>query len=185
MEINQKTLHEWLDYEPETGIFTWKKQPAHSVKAGDQAGSVQVTKGTSRRVISIKGQRFYASRAAYIYVNGDISKKVLVDHKNGDACDDRICNLRLASTAQNTYNRIQKAGSKYKMGVSKDPRSRFKARIQLPSGKKFNLGAWDTEAEAHAAYMGAAAILHESYWVGHREPGAREVQNARGTQREC
>ena len=166
--MKQDVLHEWLDYNPETGIFTWKKQSANCKGVGEIAGARRKTRAGHRTIICIQGRRFYAARAAYIYVHGDIPDTALVDHINGDIQDDRIANLRLASAVQNTWNRAQRQGTKYKLGVSKDARSRFKARIQTPDGKKMNLGSWATMDEAHAAYMGAAAMLHSEFWVGHR-----------------
>lgn len=178
--MDQKTLHEWLNYDGQTGVFTWRKSPSQSVAAGDQAGHLQkLRSGGQRRTISIKGQRFYAGRAAYIYAHGDIPKSMLVDHINGDPTDDRLCNLRLAGTAENTWNRRGKRGAKYLKGVTRTERGRYKARIQAPnSNKKINLGTWDTEREAHAAYIGAAAVLHGEFWVGERP----DVQRARATE---
>ena len=63
-------------------------------------------------------------------------------------------------------------------GVSKDARSRFEARIQTPDGRKINLGAWGSGAEAHACTMGAAAMLHGEFWVGLRD--AAEVLEVGG-----
>jgi hypothetical protein len=94
---------------------------------------------------------------------------VLVDHADGDSLNDRLANLRLAGAAQNTWNRVQRFGSQYKLGVSKGPRGRYKARIQLPTGEKLSVGTWASEDEAHAAYMGAAAILHSEFWIGQRK----------------
>jgi hypothetical protein len=167
--ITQEELHEWFDYDPDRGLFTWKKiAPRSRLRIGDAAGSPNTQHGKTRRVLWLLGRRIYAARAAYIYVHGDIPPEVLVDHADGDQLNDRISNLRLASTAQNVWNRIQRDGVKMKLGVSKGERGRFKARIQSPNGNKINLGTWATEEEAHAAYMGAAAILHSEFWVGMR-----------------
>lgn len=168
--MKQKELHEWFDFDPETGEFTWKKRPSQAVKVGDKAGSMNKTRYGERKMLCIRGRRFYASRAAWVYVNGDIPNKVLVDHINGDTTDDRICNLRVSSFYQNAWNRVSKDGAKYKRGVSRAERGRFRSAIQLPGqSSKFSLGTWDTEDEAHAAYMGAAAILHGEFWIGRRK----------------
>ena len=163
--IVQSELLEWFRYDPETGQFYWIKRPkigGGSAKVGDVAGSISTNK---RRVLWLKGKRIYASRAAWIMSNGDVPDGVLIDHMDGDTLNDRLGNLRIAGTAQNTWNRLG-TGDRLK-GVSKGDRGRFKARISVPGGK-INLGTWDTEAEAHAAYMGAAAVLHGDYWLGNR-----------------
>lgn len=168
-DITQAILHEWLNFYPATGLFTWKKiAPKNRARVGDPAGSISVQHKHRRLVLWLLGRRIYGSRAAYIYVHGDIPQTALVDHIDGDTLNDRISNLRLASSTQNVWNRIQRKGTLYAMGVTKSERGRFKARIQLPTGVKLNLGTWDSEAEAHAAYMGAAAILHSDFWLGNR-----------------
>lgn len=178
--LTQADLREWFSYDPETGIFRWIKRPkigGGSAKVGDVAGSVN-SKG--RRVLWLKKKRIYCGRAAYIMTHGDIPDNALVDHIDGDTGNDRIANLRLASSVQNTWNRIG-AGLMLK-GVSVDARGAFKARIDIGDGKKLNLGTWKTAEEAHAAYMGAAAILHGDYWMGNRptfQKGATEALNKR------
>jgi hypothetical protein len=167
--MKQSVLHEWLNYDPETGIFTWKKQSSSSKRVGDVAGRRNMTRNGKRTVIAIQGRRFYAARAAYIYVHGDIPDSALVDHINGNIEDDRIANLRLANPVQNVWNRIQRKGAQHKMGVSKTKNGAFRALIQPPGQrKKILLGTWKTEDEAHAAYMGAAAVLHGEFWIGGR-----------------
>lgn len=172
MTIPAAQLHEWFSYDPTTGLFIWRKRPERggmNCRVGDEAGSVHTTRSGKRLMLWLKGQRMYASRAAYIYMHGDIPQTALVDHINGDTLDDRIENLRLASSAQNNWNRIQREGSRYKLGVAKGIRGRFTAQIQMPNGEKLHLGTWETEAEAHACYMGAAAVLHGEFWVALRD----------------
>ena len=167
--ISQAELRSWFAYSPETGLFSWLRSPERSrIEIGSPAGSINKQHGKQRRVIWLQGKRLYASRAAYVYMHGDIQNGALVDHIDGDTLNDRLSNLRLASAAQNTWNRIQRDGAPRMLGVSKEARGRFKARVQLPTGDKLNLGTWATEEEAHAAYMGAAAILHSEFWIGRR-----------------
>jgi hypothetical protein len=166
--ITQDDLRDWLNYNPHTGVLTWWRVPERSrIKIGDEAGSIQTVNGKQRVMLWLLGMRIYRSRAAYIYVHGDIATGVLIDHRDGDTLNDRIENLRPASSVQNNWNRLHRKGG-FKLGVSSDAMGRFKARIQPTGMAKINLGTWDTEAEAHAAYMGAAAILHSDFWIGYR-----------------
>jgi len=163
-KISRDELYEWFLYDPVTGIFTWRKRPeigGKSAKVGDVAGSVNNRTGRApRRILSLNDNRIYASRAAYMMMAGGIPDKALIDHIDGNTLNDSFANLRLASGVQNTWNRIG-LGSMPK-GVSKDARGRFKARITGPESRKINLGTWETEAEAHAAYMGEASMsAHE------------------------
>lgn len=164
--LTQEMLHLWLEYNPDTGIFTWKQKPGRGTPVGKVAGSVQMDHGKKRRILWVQGKRIYGARAAYIYVHGDIPATALVDHRDGDTFNDRISNLRMASAVQNVWNRVRGEGLP---GVSKDVRGRFKSRIQLQCGTKLNLGTWDTEAEAAAAYLGAAAVLHGAFSVQNRK----------------
>jgi hypothetical protein len=177
MSITRDELLRWFDYDPSTGIFRWREKPERSyVKIGEIAGSAQDKKG--RRVLWLQRRRINCARAAYIYVHGDIPDGMLIDHADGDRSNDRIANLRPASAVQNTWNRLRRDGSELKLGAARTSQGRFNARIQPTGGSKIYLGTWDTEAEAHAAYMGAAAILHSEFWIGnrpgHHHPGWQE-----------
>lgn len=83
----------------------------------------------------------------------------LVDHKNGNKLDNRKCNLRIATVAQNNANSKAHADKKVPVkGVTFDPRCKtkpYRARIKL-HGKLKDLGHYPTMEEANAAYFNAA-----------------------------
>ena len=39
-ELTALTLRAWLMYEPNTGLFRWRKKPCNRVSIGDEAGSI-------------------------------------------------------------------------------------------------------------------------------------------------
>ena len=84
-----------------------------------------------------------------------------IDHKNLNPLDNRRCNLRFCTRAQNSMNRRKQRGvysSKYK-GVSRSPgRTKWTAYIGW-NGKKNHLGQFDTEEEAASAYNDMANEL--------------------------
>ncbi len=89
-----------------------------------------------------------------------------LDHKNHNPLDDRIENLRPATSIQNAHNQGKKKTntSGYK-GVSRNRRTRSKpweARIMI-NGKKKYLVAFNDPADAHAAYCRAADLLHGEF----------------------
>lgn len=96
-------LKEFLDYNPDTGIFTWIKKPSFSVKVGQVAGTMN-SKGYLQ--IAFKGIRYFAHRLAYYMYHGVDPLENLVDHKYGGQSNNKIDNLRLANNFQNGRNRV-------------------------------------------------------------------------------
>ena len=97
-------LKEYLDYNPDTGIFTWIKKPNNTVKVGQEAGS-KSSKGYIK--IQFKGHSYFSHRIAYYMYHGVDPLENLVDHKYGDKSNNKIKDLRLASNAQNQMNHIK------------------------------------------------------------------------------
>ena len=95
-------LREVLDYQPETGIFTWLVSPNSRVRAGDVAGS---TRADGRVMIRIDAVRYQASRLAWFYVTGKDPGELEIDHRNRVESDNRFSNFRLATLKQNQENR--------------------------------------------------------------------------------
>lgn len=88
--ITYTELHEYLDYEPDTGIFRWKKLPKHtsSIKVGDIAGSNK--DGYWR--IQLLGKKYRRGRLAWFYIHGEWPKPT-IHHINKIENDDRLSNL--------------------------------------------------------------------------------------------
>ena len=102
IELTQEILQHLLDYNPETGIWTWRNPLLRSkVKPGDIAG--RITSG-GRRQLRIASGFYYSSRLAWLYMTGEWPKDQ-VDHINRIRDDDRWENLRAANQSQNSYNR--------------------------------------------------------------------------------
>ena len=94
----------------------------------------------------------------------------LTDHINGDGLDNRLCNLREATHAQNVRNSPKQSTNKvgYK-GVSLDHRGKkrrhkpmYRAQIKA-DGKYKNIGRFHTAIEAARAYDKAAKELHGEF----------------------
>ena len=81
-----------------------------------------------------------------------------IDHINNDRSDNRICNLRQASSSENSRNTKSRRGSSSQyLGVSWVKRiQKWQASLQV-SGKRFFLGNFDLELDAARAYDVAAA----------------------------
>lgn len=87
-----------------------------------------------------------------------------VDHANLVKTDNRPCNLREATHAENMQNRAAQARntSGFK-GVSWQPRrGKWYAYIRV-NGKQKNLGSFDTAGDAAAAYAAASLKFHKEF----------------------
>ena len=96
-------LKEFLDYNPDTGVFTWIKKPHARIKVGQVAGS-KISNGYLQ--MQLKGINYYAHRLAYYMYHGVDPLEKCIDHIDGDKANNKIDNLRLASYVQNQMNRV-------------------------------------------------------------------------------
>jgi hypothetical protein len=153
-------INDWLDYNRETGVFTWKKSRGKRFTAGDVAGKLSHQGYLQSTVPGC--ERASNHRLAYFIVYG-VWPSGDVDHINGNGLDNRICNLRMATRSQNNQNRYKKSANKSTdmIGVSKrSDYDAYDARICV-NGKQKCLGTFKTALEARKAYVAAKEKLHE------------------------
>lgn len=166
--ITRERLVERLDYNSETGVFTWRGVQGSSRcdkiwntrYAGQRAGCVNPA---GYRRIRIDDVYYRAHRLAWLYVHG-VWPKEEVDHINRVRDDDSIRNLRLASRRQNCAN--TKAQSRSKSGIKgviwNPHRGKWQANICW-GGKGIYLGAFSDISDAANAYAKAASELHGEF----------------------
>jgi len=148
--VTRARLRELLHYDRDTGEFRWWKRVGEEMRLGEVAGSVK---------ICVDRRWYHAHQLAWLYMTGEWGRP-MIDHRDGDATNNRWSNLREATASQNGANtrRRRQNASGYK-GVSLDKRSgRCRASIRK-NGRKINLGTFDTPEAAHAAYVEAARKL--------------------------
>ena len=163
-------LSELLRYDPRTGTLTWKvsRRGYRGIKAGDAAGTVHSSsaKSSYKSLRIMIDQRWYeAHRVAWVlHFGSEIPEGLQIDHINGDATDNRIANLRLASRKQNMENaKLHAHNSSGYRGVSWDAsRNRWMATVSN-NGKKKNLGRFATKEEAIATAITARSNLYTHY----------------------
>lgn len=117
-----------------------------------------------------KGDTRYAVRfektGKYISMHREIlnpKKEQLVDHINHDGLDNRKCNLRLASFAENTWNRrVEKGKTSSKFKGVRWARGHYYVYIGKDNKKHYR-GQYKTEVEAALAYDKAALELHGEF----------------------
>jgi hypothetical protein len=135
-------IEQAIHYDPVTGVFTWKVANKGNVRAGDIAGTIS---SAGYRKILYKGKSYSASRLAMQLMCIDPTGKQ-VDHINGDRLDNRLENLRLVTSAENSINRpCHRAGQ---LAYTTFDRGKWVGRYK---GK--NCGRYDTERAAHEAAL--------------------------------
>ena len=132
--ITQEELKELIDYNSETGVFTWKVSPARQVFSGDIAG----TKRKDGYIqIKVKNELILSHRLVWIYMYGYLPK--YIDHINGQRDDNRIINIREVSNQQNSLNsKISKNNTSGIKGVYWDKsRNKWTVRLSIDGKCKF------------------------------------------------
>ena len=137
--ITQQFIKELLHYDPDTGIFTWNKSKGNARK-GSEAGWIANQRCKKYRIIMINGKSYYAHRLACLYVYGYLPEHD-TDHINGDGLDNKISNIRYATTTENCRNRRVPSNNKSGIiGVSWEKKvSKWRVRISH-NGKLLCLG---------------------------------------------
>lgn len=100
----------------------------------------------------------------WLYHFGVLPKNI--DHINLNRSDNRVCNLRVCSGAENARNRGKTAvnTSGFKGVVFRRDKNAKPWRAQIGhAGRVIYLGAFERPDDAHAAYVAAATKLHGEF----------------------
>mgnify|MGYP003442342832 CR=1 FL=1 len=168
-----EALRQLLDYDPETGVLTWRQRPREMFSSDMQwktwntrfSGQTATTvkKDTGYRTGGIWGVSYKAHRLIWVIMTGR-EPASLIDHIIGDKADNRWENLRLTDKSGNGCNRAAPVTNTSGLkGASWDKlQSKWRAQIQH-RGKTIYLGLFDTPEAAHAAYASAAHKMHKEF----------------------
>lgn len=147
--MNIENIKQELNYNPTTGVFYWNKAWGRA-RIGNVAGSVL---GDGYRYIKIGGKHYASHQLAWFYTYNEWPKDQ-IDHINGDILDNRICNLRIVSNRENQQN--QKRHRNGFLCGATPKGNKWQSQIKMNGTKKY-LGLFNTELEAHNAYISALA----------------------------
>lgn len=167
-KVTARLVREWLDYDPETGLFRYKLprqrwfasyrswrswigknagKPAFTMRLVDKSGAVRLWG-------CVAGEYHAASRVAFLWMTGRWPREV--DHIDGDTTDNRWHMMRDVKThSVNMRNRRRQrthAGRPLKQkheGVRPNGNG-WSARLGY-QGKTLHLGTFPTEADAVVA----------------------------------
>jgi hypothetical protein len=160
-EIPIDTLRELLEYNPETGTMVWKVARSNRVKAGKELTNTSPSTGYMR--VRVNKKLMVVHRVAWALATGAWPKGV-IDHINGIKTDNRLCNLRDVTRADNCLNRAGTQTNKKigDLGVFFDKRrGTWYAQI-CRHGKTQHLGVFASQQEASFAVAKARkSILGE------------------------
>ena len=149
------------NYDPESGILTWKN-PCNrkSQFIGKRAG---YTDPIGYTYVSFKNSRYLLHRIIWLIVTGKWPENE-IDHINGIKNDNKLENLREATSVQNKMNCEKRKRNKsgYK-GVSWDKqKQKWRAQISI-RGKRLHLGYFDNKGLAAYEYNLAAKKYHGEF----------------------
>ena len=153
--IDCNQLREILEYQPETGLFFWKKK-RNGISVGQLAGGKDRDGYIRIRIDNVK---YAAHRLAWMYIHNDFPKN-FIDHINGIKSDNRICNIRDVTRSENMQNLFKPQGRNIYIGVYKNQNANtWYSKIEI-NGKQIRLGTFKTPEEANIAYKKAKLIYH-------------------------
>jgi hypothetical protein len=159
-ELTQERLKELLHYDQETGVFIWKIDRSRLAKKGNIAGCFNYYGYID---IKIDGKTYKANRLVWIYVYGKWPK-YQIDHIDNIRHHNWIKNLREATHSQNQQNQIKAKTNNKSTGLLGSYLNKidgtFRSQIRL-NGKSNHLGVFETDQEAHTAYIDAKRKHHE------------------------
>jgi len=141
--LTQQRLKEVLNYDAESGVFTWavgRKKAAKGAIAGGFSDRGYLT-------ICIDGVKHRSHRLAWLYVHGFYPDQI--DHENHIRHDNRLINLKASNSYENSRNKSKPSDNKSGVvGVSLSNRiGKEKTRWEVRACGKF-LGYFDNFFEA-------------------------------------
>ena len=140
----------------ENDEFYIKAEKTHrGYKEGEWRKLSVINHSDGYKIVRIDDKMYKLHRViAYLFLGLDIeNKNKQIDHINGNRSDNRLENLRIVNNQQNHFNQTKAKGYS-KRG------NKFIAYIKI-NGKSIHLGCFNTEEEAHNAYLEAKEIYHK------------------------
>ncbi len=106
MKLTQKELQSILNYNKDTGLFTWKIAKGNKVKIGNEAGCKTANHGY--KVIRLNDKLYLSHRLIWLYMTGEFPKHH-IDHINHDRQDNKWNNIREVTQQENNKNMTKRS----------------------------------------------------------------------------
>lgn len=160
MKLSYEKANYLLNYDEESGIFTWKVPVKGTKGKGKQAGTL-THKGYVD--VCIEGVKYGLHRVAFLLKTGNVP--LCVDHVNCIKSDNRWVNLRPANYSENGYNSKGAGSSTGYKNVYYDPRGNKKYFVVIVvAGKRMSLGYHNTPEEADKVAKKARKEHHKEFY---------------------
>lgn len=157
MFLSKEVIENMFYYNSESGKLYWKFHPHPQTMGkffGKEVGSIGKN---GYRYFGINNKLYTVHRIVWLLMTGEFPE--VIDHINGNRSDNRFENLRISTKRLNSINqKSHREGRLPGCSFRKDMQM-WQARIRL-NGVKRSLGCFNTETEAHLAYMNALRIYN-------------------------
>lgn len=166
MNLTHERLLELLEYDPLTGVFTWKLVDR---KNRNKCGIAGTRNGKGYIQITVDRKIYLAHRLAWFYMFQEWPDRL--DHEDRHKDHNWVTNLRLASGVQNNGNIQETAGNKTGFRGVAPYGKKFSAYIRH-NRKVIYLGMHDTAEAAHEVYKQKHLELHGEFSIYARKEAA-------------
>lgn len=150
--FTREYLLQLFHYDRNRGILIWKYHWAKNKQyiIGREAGHIYKDCKVYYKKIYFNGKIYVLHQIIYFLETGKYPK--IIDHIDGDGLNNKISNLREVTSRKNSQNRkIHREGKL--LGASFHKRDQhWRSQIWI-DGRKKHLGSFNTELEAHRAYV--------------------------------
>ena len=163
-DLTAEKVRSILDYDPDSGLLTWKDRPdipswLNDRSRGKLAGWTD-KKGYTN--LQIDGGCYFAHRIIWLWMTGEWPPEQ-VDHRFRDKADNRWASLRAATHSQNGMNTKMRQNRSGLRGAHWNSYSKgWSSEIRVNNQRTY-LGMFSTAEEAHRAYVEASKRLHGDY----------------------
>lgn len=156
-DLSFERVRDLFDYDAENGWPVRKKDQFGRI-VNRPCGNKPVCKGYGQ--VRIDGKTYQTHRIVWLLVHGEWPDGE-IDHKDRNPMNNRIENLRVASSSENSHNHgLQRNNSSGYPGVSfHKPSKKYQAYIKVDN-KIIYLGLFNTAEEAYRAYQLAKIKYH-------------------------
>lgn len=109
LKITAARVRELLNYDPDTGLFTWRVANGGQSSPGKPAGCVSAR----YPCVALDSKLYLLHRIAWLHTYGEWPQHQ-IDHINQNKRDNRLCNLRDVTASVNQQNAPVQARSGHK-----------------------------------------------------------------------